>query len=325
MRMKVVDAVWLDFSRILLESVQHTGAAAWIKPFWQLAVWIECASLHKTNQGADGILQGRCHGDRPVMTIKRLPNARHLGPCDLTTTSRDFMNDESADETKPTPVPLSASARRVLGVLVEKAKTTPDNYPLTLSGIVTGSNQKSNRDPKMDLDDEDALLALDELRRLGAAREVQGSGRAIKYRHAAYEWLDVDGPGSAVMTELLLRGPQTLGELRTRASRMHPFPDLNAIKSVVSGLAEKGLVESLTPPGRGQTFSHTLYPPQERQFLNAKIEKQNATKSPAVASESVDANRTAVDQLLDRLETVNNRIDTLEKRLAELENSNSSE
>ena len=65
------------------------------------------------------------------------------------------MNDESADETKVSPVPLSASARRVLGVLVEKAKTTPDNYPLTLSGIVTGSNQKSNRDPKMDLDDED--------------------------------------------------------------------------------------------------------------------------------------------------------------------------
>jgi uncharacterized protein YceH (UPF0502 family) len=241
------------------------------------------------------------------------------------TTSRDFMNDESADETKASPVPLSASARRVLGVLVEKAKTTPDNYPLTLSGIVTGSNQKSNRDPKMDLDDEDVLLALDELRRLGAAREVQGSGRAIKYRHAAYDWLDVDGAGSAVMTELLLRGPQTLGELRTRATRMHPFADLNVMKAVVSGLAEKGLVESLTPPGRGQTFSHTLYPPQERQFLCAKIEKQNAAKSSVVATDSKDTNRTAVDQLLDRLETVNNRIDTLEKRLADLENSNSSD
>lgn len=235
------------------------------------------------------------------------------------------MNDESASEAQTSPVPLSASARRVLGVLVEKAKTTPDNYPLTLSGIVTGSNQKSNRDPKMDLDDEDVLLALDELRGVGAVREVQGSGRAIKYRHAAYDWLDVDGAGSAVMTELLLRGPQTVGELRTRASRMHAFPDLNAIKSVVSDLARKGLVESLTPPGRGQTFAHTLYPPQERQFLNAKIEKQNAGRSPSVASESADTNRTAVDQLLDRLETVNHRIDTLEKRLADLEGSKSSE
>jgi len=232
------------------------------------------------------------------------------------------MNDESADEPKASPVPLSAAARRVLGVLVEKAKTTPDNYPLTLSGIVTGSNQKSNRDPKMDLDEDDALLALDELRQVGAAREVQGSGRAIKYRHAAYDWLDVDGAGSAVMTELLLRGPQTLGELRTRASRMHPFPDLNTMKSVVSGLAEKGLVESLTPPGRGQTFTHSLYPPQERQYLNAKLEKQNAAKSPIATTEILDSNRTAVDQLLDRLESVNGRIDTLEKRLAELENPN---
>ena len=130
------------------------------------------------------------------------------------------MNDEPTEE-KKSPVPLSANARRVLGVLVEKAKTTPDNYPLSLAGLISGCNQKSNRAPKMDLDDEDALLALDELRELGAAREVQGSGRVTKYRHAAYEWLDVDSPGASVMTELLLRGPQTLGEIRTRASRMY--------------------------------------------------------------------------------------------------------
>jgi len=236
----------------------------------------------------------------------------------------NIMNDESTDEPKMSPVPLSASARRVLGVLVEKAKTTPDNYPLTLAGVVTGSNQKSNRDPKMDLDEDDVLLALDELRKVGAAREVQGSGRAIKYRHAAYDWLDVDGPGSAVMTELLLRGPQTLGELRTRASRMHPFADLNAMKSVVSDLADKGLVESLTPPGRGQVFSHTLYPAQERQYLTAKVEKQNASRTTSTATETSNSNRTAVDQLLDRLESVNDRIDSLEKRLAELENPDSS-
>ena len=266
--------------------------------------------------------RGRCHADGCVMTMTPIPVAQSSVCMALW---RDFMNDESSEEPKATPVPLSASARRVLGVLVEKAKTTPDNYPLTLAGIVTGSNQKSNRDPKMDLDEEDVLLALDELRKVGAAREVQGSGRAIKYRHAAYDWLDVDGAGSAVMTELLLRGPQTLGELRTRASRMHPFPELSILKTVVSGLAEKGLVESLTPPGRGQTFSHTLYPPQERQYLNAKLEKQSAAKSSPSKTDGPDTNRTAVDQLLDRLESVNNRIDTLEKRLAELENPNSSD
>src|SRR5210317_849909 len=120
------------------------------------------------------------------------------------------------DEESREVVALSAAARRVLGVLVEKAKTTPDHYPLTLNAIVTASNQKSNRDPKMDLDEDQALLALDELKSVKAVREVQGNGRSIKYRHAAYEWMDIDGAESAVMTELLSRGPQTIGEIRTR-------------------------------------------------------------------------------------------------------------
>jgi uncharacterized protein YceH (UPF0502 family) len=221
------------------------------------------------------------------------------------------MNESSSDESNK-PVPLSASARRVLGVLVEKAKTTPDHYPLTLNAIITGSNQKSNRAPKMDLDEDDVLLAMDELRGVGAAREVQGSGRAVKYRHAAYDWFEVDGPGASVMTELLLRGPQTIGEIRTRASRMHPFDDLQAAQSVVDVLVEKGLVEAITPAGRGQVFSHTLYPPQERQYLEARLEKH------APAEESGD-NRNAVDQLLARLESVSERIDALEQRIAELE------
>lgn len=222
------------------------------------------------------------------------------------------MNDETNDD-KPTVVPLSQNARRVLGVLVEKAKTTPDHYPLTLAAVISGSNQKSNRAPKLDLDDEDALLALDELRRVGASREVQGSGRSTKYRHAAYEWLDVDSPGAAVMTELLLRGPQTIGEIRTRASRMYALEDLNAAKSVIDELVAKGLVESLTPPGRGQTFAHTLYPPEERQYLEAKVAKD------ASASPSPKRSAEVVDQLVARLDSVTERIESLEKRLAELE------
>tara|TARA_R110002049_G_scaffold4601_4_gene31919 strand:+ start:165251 stop:165922 length:672 start_codon:yes stop_codon:yes gene_type:complete len=222
------------------------------------------------------------------------------------------MNDESNEE-KPSPVPLSPAARRVLGVLVEKAKTTPDHYPLTLAGVIAGSNQKSNRAPKMDLDEDDALLALDELRKVGAAREIQGSGRSNKYRHTAYEWMDIDSPQSAIMTELLLRGPQTAGEIRTRASRMSPFADLNATQTVLNALIEKGLVEALSPPGRGQTFAHTLYPPDERQYLDAKVAKQAASTAPAPESKNL------VDQLLSRLDTVTERIDNLEKRLKELE------
>lgn len=229
------------------------------------------------------------------------------------------MNESSSEE-RGKPVPLSAAARRVLGVLVEKAKTTPDHYPLTLNAIVTAANQKSNRSPKMDLDDDDALAAMDELRGVGAAREVQGSGRAIKYRHAAYDWLNVDGPGAAVMTELLLRGPQTIGEIRSRASRMHPFDDLPSTQEVVDGLIEKGLVEAITPAGRGQMFAHTLYPPQERQYLESRIEKQAVAEERLNAiDDSGDHHRSAVDQLLTRLDVVNERIDALEKRIADLE------
>ncbi|EMI57340.1 YceH family protein [Rhodopirellula sallentina] len=232
------------------------------------------------------------------------------------------MSDPSANEESESRVkPLTAVARRCLAVLVEKAKTTPDSYPLSLAGIITGCNQKSNRDPKMDVDEGDALRALDELREAGAVREIQGSGRVTKYRHAAYEWFDVDSPGAAIMTELLLRGPQTLGELRTRASRMHPFVDLSAVQAEVNALVEKDLVFAVTPPGRGQTFAHTLYTPAERQHIAAKVEKQAATAGstvPATAPGSA-ANEGKIDKIQQRLDDVTARLEALEKKLADLE------
>ncbi|WDQ18955.1 YceH family protein [Rhodopirellula sp. P2] len=241
------------------------------------------------------------------------------------------MNEENAAENETSqPHPLSAAARRCLGVLVEKAKTTPDGYPLSLAGLITGCNQKSNRSPQMQVDESDALSALDELRAAGAAREIQGSGRVTKYRHAAYEWLGVDSPGAAIMTELLLRGPQTAGELRTRASRMHKFPDLDSLKTELDSLIDKGLVESLTPSGRGQTFSHRLYTPQERLYLVDKIKKQDASaaapaKSEPVTSEPVEsasgksAHDDRIDQIQDRLDSVTAKLEALEKRLEFLE------
>lgn len=233
-------------------------------------------------------------------------------------------DDSDGDGPGEARQPLSAAARRVLGVLVEKAKTTPDNYPLTVNAIIAGSNQKSNRSPQMSLDEGDALDALDELRGRGAVREVQGSGRAIKYRHAAYEWFDIDGPQSALITEMLLRGPQTLGELRTRASRMHPFADLSAVEEVIRPLIEKGLVESVSPAGRGQLFTHTLYPPAEKPRLAGQIEKQlgqaDADAGAAAVPPAAAGNRDEVDRLLARLDQVNERIDQLEQRIADLEN-----
>ena len=167
--------------------------------------------------------------------------------------------------------PLSSRQRRVFGVLVEKAKTTPDAYPMTINGLVAGSNQKSNREPQMSLTAEDVEQILEELRGLGAVTEVQGSGRVAKYRHHAYEWLGVEKTELAVMTELLLRGEQTLGELRGRAARMEPIADLVALKPVVDSLLKKGLMIEITPPGRGQIISHNLYKDRELTEIKAQF------------------------------------------------------
>ena len=105
------------------------------------------------------------------------------------------MDNESSRAKSLVPLQLD-----VCWVYWLKRQKHSDHYPLTLNGIVTASNQKSNRDPKMEIDEQDALIAIDELKEQQAVREVQGSGRAIKYRHAAYEWMDIGDAGSAVMT-----------------------------------------------------------------------------------------------------------------------------
>ncbi|HET6882964.1 MAG TPA: DUF480 domain-containing protein [Pirellulales bacterium] len=170
---------------------------------------------------------------------------------------------ELASKPAPRWQPLSAIDRRVLGVLAEKAKTTPDAYPMSVNAICTGANQKNNRHPLMQLQPDDVETSLERLRALGAAAEVQGGGRVLKYRHYLYDWLGVDKVELAVMIELLLRGAQTVGELRGRAARMEPIADLAALRPIVNSLQAKGLVIPFSPEGRGQVVSHALYQPQE--------------------------------------------------------------
>jgi uncharacterized protein len=165
--------------------------------------------------------------------------------------------------------PLAAIDRRVLGVLAEKAKTTPDAYPMSINGICTGANQKNNRYPLTQLELDDVEESLDRLRALGAVAVIQGSGRVSKYRHFLYDWLGVDKVELAVMAELLLRGTQTEGELRGRAARMEPIADVAALRPVLDSLKAKGLVISLSPAGRGHVLTHALYEPRE-------LEKQQA-------------------------------------------------
>ena len=166
--------------------------------------------------------------------------------------------------------PLSPRQRRVVGVLIEKAKTTPDAYPLSLNALTTGCNQKSNRSPQMQLTPDDVQTVLDELRDLGAVVEVQTSGRVPKYRHLMYEWLGVDKVELAVMAELLLRGEQTVGELRARSSRMETIASQDELRPVLHSLIEKKLVLALSPEGRGQVVSHGLYKERELAELHTR-------------------------------------------------------
>jgi uncharacterized protein len=187
--------------------------------------------------------------------------------------------------------PIAAIDRRVLGVLAEKAKTTPDTYPLSLNGLVTGCNQKNNRHPLTQYEADQVEMSLDRLRALGAVAAVQGSGRVGKYRHYLYEWLGVDKVELAVMAELLLRGAQTEGELRGRAARMDPIPDLAALRVVMDSLRSKGLVQSLTPEGRGQIVSHALYLPEEMDKVRRQIGDHSGPPAgdPSHSSEHAEA------------------------------------
>ena len=170
------------------------------------------------------------------------------------------------------------------GRAVEKAKTTPNAYPLTLNAVVTACNQKSNRFPLMELEADAVQESLDRLRAMGAVGLIQGFGRVEKFRHYMYEWLGVEKVELAVMTELLLRGPQTVGELRARAARMEPIHDLAELEPVVAGLKAKGLVVSLTPEGRGHVVTHALYPPRE--FERVKAEYHGASAAAIAAAQS---------------------------------------
>lgn len=162
-------------------------------------------------------------------------------------------------------IQLTADECRVLGVLVEKAQTTPGQYPLTLNGLVLGCNQKNNREPVTELSEDAVLTALDGLRAKALVREAMLSGsRVAKYRHIARETLAVSTEELVVLAELLMRGAQSVGELRGRASRMHPLESLDSVQVVLDGLAGRAepLVAKVAPaPGtRAVRYAQLLCP-----------------------------------------------------------------
>jgi uncharacterized protein len=187
----------------------------------------------------------------------------------------------------PWPV-LSNLERRILGVLVEKAKTTPEAYPLSLNALTNGCNQKSNRDPVMNVDESEVEEALDGMKPKGLVMQVQG-GRVDRWRHLLYEVWTPNKFELAVLAELLLRGPQTEGELRTRVARMEPVESLDDLRDRLEPLVEKKLVVYLTPPrSRGATLTHGFHAPYEldraRASAGAGLSAEDLAPPPASLS-----------------------------------------
>ncbi|MBI1920505.1 MAG: YceH family protein [Geobacter sp.] len=147
---------------------------------------------------------------------------------------------------------------RVLGSMIEKELATPEYYPLTLNALTNACNQKSNRDPVMGLDEAEVVRALDALRMKQLALQSAEGGRVPKYRHTLVEKLRLSPAELAIICELLIRGPQTVGELRGRAERMHSFADIAAVESVLEELADRRLVTRLSrQPGRKEArYTH---------------------------------------------------------------------
>jgi len=203
--------------------------------------------------------------------------------------------------------PLTPEEIRVLGCLVEKELATPDYYPLTLNALVNACNQKSNRDPVVDYDETLVAQALESLRPLGFATQSAEGGRAAKYCHNLDGKLRLDPTEMAVMAELLLRGPQTAGELRQRASRMQAIDTLEAVEALLAELAgrEEPLVAKLPrQPGR-----------KEHRFAQL-LSGEPAADLPETAAEPQAVLRVRADN--ERLAAVEAELEELKDTLAEL-------
>jgi uncharacterized protein YceH (UPF0502 family) len=200
---------------------------------------------------------------------------------------------------------LDASEVRVLGCLMEKQVTTPDIYPLTLNSLLAACNQTTNRFPVVRYGEGEVNGALQSLRERGLTRVVHStSNRATKYRHVADEVLRLDSPEQALVCVLLLRGPQTVGELKGRTERQHPFADLTDVEACLDGLAarDEPLVLRLPrqPGQKDARWAHLLGGP-----VDVSAAPEHAVEPAAVPRG-------------DRLAELERRVADLEQQLEEL-------
>ena len=228
---------------------------------------------------------------------------------------------------------LNAIERRVLGVLMEKSLTQPEYYPMTPNAIVAGCNQKNNRYPEMTLNEDQVLNTLEALRgrKLVTLVLPAPGARTQRYRHeieAAFGW---NRRQQAIMTELLLRGPQTPGELRSRCARMFEFESLDtlmtALNSLGKGECDPPLVAAMSrEPGQSAIrYTHLLYPEGEAP-PTAAVGAAPATAAPkpapaaAPAAPPTSAFRDEIDALQEEIAELHEEVADLRRRLEAVEN-----
>lgn len=221
---------------------------------------------------------------------------------------------------EPLPhAPLSLVETRVLGCLLEKETTTPDLYPLTLNSLVNACNQKSNRAPILELDDEAVSAGLESLRAKRLAMLVtQSEARVKKFKHSLERVHPLPEAQQALLTELLLRGPQTAGELRARCERLHRFPSLEALRQELEQLTSGDFplaVELPRQPGKKDPrYAHLLSGPPDpnetpAESASGPLKVEVAMALPPEAEARIAALETTVAEQAATLETLRQELD----------------
>jgi uncharacterized protein YceH (UPF0502 family) len=209
-------------------------------------------------------------------------------------------------------VHLNPESARVLGCLIEKEITTPEYYPLSLNALINACNQKSNRDPVMTLDEDAVRLALRNLTDKGLARHATSEGRVPKYEHDVNNALQLSRREVAILCELLVRGPQTPGELRSRAERMYKFESLDDVNASLQRLIERDPALAVILPRQPGTkearYAHTLLPIEIQPTHEAPPHRQ--------PSENTEAR---IVKLESEVQDLRREIEEMKAKLAELQ------
>ncbi len=228
--------------------------------------------------------------------------------------------DILAAELRLPSVDLTPQEQRVLGCLLEKQRTTPDAYPLTLNALRLACNQATNRDPVVDYDEHTIREALERLGRIRWTRYASGQGsRAPKYRHMLDETLGIAPDEQAILAVLLLRGPQTPGELKARTDRLHHFADLGALQATLERLQARDLVRSAgrRPGQKEERWQHLLGDEDESPAAAEPAAwPAPAAGSPPAAGPAADGARLAA--LEDEIRRLRDELDALRRVVAGL-------